>query len=262
MRADQHGMALGDLGTRVVGRYIRWHDTLPSTNDLALRLAEIPVPEGTVIVADEQTAGRGRLGRAWASPRGGVWLSVILSPGLPVDKVAVIGLAAGIAAAQAIRKTTGLLARLKWPNDVLVEGQKVVGVLAEATPGADWVVVGIGINANIAQDALPVDSGYPVTSLQALLGHLVDREALIRALLRELDQGYAVLRSSGISGVLRRWREMAETLGRPVRVEMAGAAIHGTALDIDEAGALLVRLDDGAVQRVMAGDVRMREMGS
>jgi len=263
MRAGQHGAgALGDLGTRVVGRYIRWHDSLPSTNDLALRLAEIPVPEGTVIIAEEQTAGRGRLGRAWASPRGGVWLSVILSPGLPMDKVAVIGLVAGIAVAQAIRKTTGLLARLKWPNDVLVEGQKVVGVLAEAAPGADWVVVGIGINVNIAPDALPVAAGYPVTSLSAQLGHMVDREALIRAVLRELDQGYAVLRSSGISGVLRRWREMAETLGRPVRVEMSGATIYGTAFDIDEAGALLVRLDTGAVQRVVAGGGGVRETGS
>lgn len=266
MRADQDrasgsgsARVLGDLGTRLVGRYLRWHDSVPSTNDLALRLAEIPVPEGTVIVAEEQTAGRGRLGRAWASPRGGVWLSVILSPGLPADRVAVIALAAGIAAAQAIRKTTGLLARLKWPNDVLVDGKKVVGILAEATPGGEWVVVGIGINANVSRDALPEVSGYPVTSLQELLGHAVDREALIRALLRELDEGYAGLRSAGVSGVLRRWREMAETLGRVVLVETAGATIHGTAVDVDEAGGLLLRLDDGTVRRVVAGDVRMQE---
>src|SRR5215472_16500671 len=112
--------ALDDLGTRLVGRYVRWHDSIPSTNDLALRLTQVPVPEGTVVIADEQTAGRGRRGRPWASPRGGVWLSVILSPDLPLETVPIVGFAAAIAAAVAIRKTTGLLARLKWPNDVLV----------------------------------------------------------------------------------------------------------------------------------------------
>jgi BirA family biotin operon repressor/biotin-[acetyl-CoA-carboxylase] ligase len=190
-----------------------------------------------------------------------VWLSVILGPGLPQDRVQVIGLAAGTAAAQAIRKTTGLPARLKWPNDVLIGGKKVVGILAEATHGADRVVVGVGINANIALDALREVSGHPVTSLQAQLGRPVQREVLIRAVLRELDQAYAVLRAAGVPELLGRWRELAETLGRPVRVEMAGATIHGTAFDIDEAGALLIRLDDGTVRRVVAGDVRMREAG-
>jgi BirA family transcriptional regulator, biotin operon repressor / biotin---[acetyl-CoA-carboxylase] ligase len=268
MRTDPRGIfgpgrdpILADLGTRIVGRYIRRHDSVSSTNDLALSLTEIPVPEGTVIIAEEQTSGRGRLGRTWASPRGGVWLSVILRPGLPLETVPVVGLAAAIATAQAIRKTTALLARLKWPNDVLVEGKKVVGILAETPPAADWVVVGIGINANVPQEVLPEVSGYPATSLQVLLGHPVDREALIRALLRELDQGYAVLKSAGARAVLRRWREMAETLGREVQIEMPGAAISGTAYDIDEAGALLLRLEDGTVRRVMAGDIRMREVG-
>src|SRR5207302_1007514 len=181
--------ALDDLGTRVVGRYIRWHESVPSTNDIAARLAEIPVPEGTVIGAEEQTAGRGRWGRSWASPRGGVWLSVILRPGLPPDRTPVVGLAAAVAAAEAIRETTRLPARVKWPNDVLVEGRKVVGILAEAIPGAEWVVVGVGINANVPQEALPRTPGYPAASLQALLGRPVGRGALIRVLLRRLDRG-------------------------------------------------------------------------
>ncbi len=253
--------ALADLGTRCVGRYVRWYESVSSTNDLALRLTEIPVPEGTVIVAETQSAGRGRLGRSWTSPQGGVWLSVILSPGLPPDRVPVVGLAAAVAAAQAIRETTGLHARLKWPNDVLVHGKKVVGVLAEATSGGEWVVVGIGINANIAQDALPEVSGYPATSLQVLVGHPIDRMALLRALLREFDQGYAVLKSAGSRATLRRWREMADILDRAVRVEMPDGTVHGIAHDIDETGALLVRCDDGAIRKVVAGDVRVREAG-
>ena len=251
--------ALEHLGTRVVGRYVRWHDSIPSTNDLAMRLTEIPVPEGTVVVADEQTAGRGRRGRAWVSPRGGVWLSVILNPALAPDRLPVVGFAAAIAAGRAIRKTTGLLARLKWPNDVLVHGKKVAGVLTEAAPTPGWVVAGIGINANVPHDALPQEPGYPAASLAGLLGKPVDREALIRTLLRELDRSYTMLASAGVEGVLRRWREMAETPGLAVRVEMAAGTICGTAVDVDEAGALWVRLADGTTRRVLAGDVQLRD---
>jgi BirA family biotin operon repressor/biotin-[acetyl-CoA-carboxylase] ligase len=248
-----------NLGTRVIGRYIRWHDTLPSTNDLAMSLAEIQVPEGTVVVAEEQTAGRGRLGRPWVSPRGGVWLSVILRPGLPLPVVPLIGLAASVAAARAIRTATGLLARVKWPNDVRVEGRKVVGILLDA--GADWVVVGIGINANVPREALPGDAGYPVASLQDLAGRPVDRGGLVRVLLRELERGYDELREGRHLPTLRRWREMADTLGRVVRVETATGAIEGVAADIDERGALLVRRRSGDVERVIAGEITVQEVG-
>lgn len=250
-----------NLATRLIGRHIRWHDTLPSTNDLAKRLAEIQVPEGTVIVAEEQTAGRGRLGRPWAAPRGGVWLSVIVRPHLPLAQVPMVGLAASVAAARAIRVTTGLLARVKWPNDVLVTGRKIVGVLVEAGPGAEWVVVGIGINANVPRDALPVETGYPVASLEEILGRPVDRSALVRTLLRELERGYEELQAGRALAILRRWREMADTLGRVVRIEIADAVIEGVAADIDESGALLVRQQDGTLQRMIAGEITVREVG-
>ena len=251
---------LSNLGTRIVGRYARWHATLPSTNDLAMELTKIPVPEGTVIVAEEQTAGRGRMGRAWASPRGGIWLSVILRPGLPLARVPLIGLAAATAAARAIRETTGLLARVKWPNDVMIDGRKVVGILLEATPDGEWVVIGIGVNANIALEALPIRPGSPATSLQAILGHPVDRESLLRALLRGVERVYERLRSGEVVPILSVWRETAETLGRPVRVELPdGVMIEGVAQDIDDTGALLVRRNDGTLAKVVAGDVHVLE---
>src|SRR5262249_6673323 len=152
--------------------------------------------------------------------------------------------------------------RLKWPNDVLVDGKKVVGGLTEAAPTPGWVVVGIGMNANIAGDGPPEAPGYPAASLQALLGPPIGREALTRTVLRELDQTYAMLTSAGVDSVLRRWREMADTLGRPVRVQMAAATICGIAQDVDGAGALTVVLADGRIQRVVAGDVHVRDMGS
>jgi BirA family biotin operon repressor/biotin-[acetyl-CoA-carboxylase] ligase len=249
---------LPDLETRLIGRHLRWHESLPSTNDLALRLTEIPVPEGTVVLADEQTAGRGRMGRRWVSPRGGIWLSVILRPRLPADQAAVIGLVAAAAAAGAVQRVTGLSARVKWPNDVLVDGKKTAGILAEAAPRPGWIVVGIGINANVPADALPPDTVHPATSLEAALGHAVDRKALIREMLRELERGYDLLKSGGARAALRRWREMADTLGRQVRVETPRGILEGIAQDIDETGALLVQTQGGRVRKVLAGDLRVR----
>lgn len=249
------------LGTRVVGRYIRWHDRLPSTNDLAMSLAEIQVPEGTVIVAEEQTAGRGRLGRPWVSPRGGVWLSVIFRPRFGLAQAPLLGFAAAVATARAIRATTGALARLKWPNDVLVNGRKVAGILVDAGPAGEWLVVGIGINANVSQEALPQDPDRPATSLAHELGEPVDRGVLARTLLRELDRLYLDLQEGRVLPVLRRWREMADTLGRPVRVQTATGVLEGVADDVAEDGALLLRLADGTLRRVVAGDVRLREVG-
>ncbi len=273
MEAYTHDGIADGLETRTIGRYIRWHDVLPSTNDLAKRLAEVQVPEGTVIVAEEQTAGRGRLGRPWVSPRGGVWLSVILRPRLPFAHVPLIGLAAATAVARAIRVTTGLLARVKWPNDVLVDGHKVVGILAESGTGAEWVVVGIGVNANVPRRALPAGAGYPVTSLELALGRPVDRGVLVRTLLREFEQRYDELQAGGVLATLRRWREIADTLGRVIRVEsaplqpapdgggQAWTVIEGVAVDIDESGALLVKPRDGTPQRIVAGDIALREVG-
>lgn len=249
-----------NLGTRVIGRYIRWHETLSSTNDLARSLAEIQVPEGTIIVAEEQTAGRGRMGRPWVSPRGGIWLSVILRPRLPLAQVPMIGLAASTATSRAIRVTTGLLARVKWPNDVLINGRKVAGILTEAGSDGEWVVVGIGINANIPPENLPEGAAHPAGSLEGLLGHPVDRGVLAKALLRELERGYEELRTVGPMAVMRRWREMADTLGRIVRVEMPESTFEGVASDIDDSGALVVRLRNGALQRVVAGEIAVREV--
>lgn len=249
-----------NLGTRIIGRYIRWHDTLSSTNDLAMDLAEIQVPEGTVIIAEAQTAGRGRMGRPWVSPRGGVWLSVILRPGLPPARIPLVGFAASVAAARAIRVTTRLLARVKWPNDILVGGRKVAGILTEAGAGGEWVVVGIGINANISLHDLPDSAPHPAASLEGLLGSPVDRGVLTKTLLRELERSYEELQATGSMGILRRWREMADTLGRIVRVEAPGTTLEGVACDIDDSGALMVRLRNGTLERVVAGEIAVREV--
>ncbi|HLJ58317.1 MAG TPA: biotin--[acetyl-CoA-carboxylase] ligase [bacterium] len=251
----------GALDTRRIGRRLRWYRTLPSTNDVAMRLADLGEPEGVVIVAEEQTAGRGRLGRAWASPRGGVWLSVILRPGLAVSQVPLVGLATAVAAARAIGESTGLAARVKWPNDVLVRGAKVVGILSETGSGAAWVVLGVGINANVPRVLLPKETGYPVTSLAECSGGPVDRVGLVRTLLCEIEKAYDALQDEGAGPVLTAWRELSETIGRVVRVHGATREFEGLATDVDADGALLVRLPDGRVERVVAGEVTVRGRG-
>ena len=246
------------LGTRVVGRHVRWHDALPSTNELAMCLAEIHVPEGTVVVAEEQTAGRGRRGRTWVSPRG--------RTGCPSSSaracrsaLPLVGLAVAVAAARAIRVTTRLAARVKWPNDVLLDGGKVAGVLTEAGPDGEWIVGGWGSTRTSRRPELPQDPRRPALSLAARLGAPVDRGELTRYLLREIDRAYGNLQeAAGPALVVRSWREMADTLGQPVRVEGHGRTVDGIAVDVDELGALLVRTADGALERVVAGEVTLR----
>jgi len=268
-----------------LGREVRWFETMTSTNEWAHSLAEGGLAEGLVIVAETQTAGRGRLGRAWASPRGGLWFSIILRPRIPIEQFPLIGLAACLAVARAIMERTGLRARLKWPNDVLTDGRKVAGLMLEtgpagmmvredAPPGApgvagvsgppsrpSWVVLGVGINANVTPAALPLRPQYPATSLSAVLGRPVERGPLLRAVLGPLGRDYSELQAVGGSGVLRRWRAWSDTLGRLVRIAVAPAAgnappiIEGVAYDVDDTGALLVRTRDGGEIRVVAGDI-------
>mgnify|MGYP001224376490 CR=1 FL=1 len=250
-----------DADAGLIGHEVRWYDALPSTNELARNLAETDAADGMVIVAEQQTAGRGRLGRTWASPSGGLWLSVILRPHLDLGHLPLLGLAASAATAAALEEATGLHARVKWPNDVLIEGRKVAGLLLEAgpahrdTPAPAWLVVGIGINANVSPDALPSRPRYPATSLSAALGRPVDRGRLLRVLLRELDRDYRDVREGGGTAALRRWRARSETLGRFVRVATSAATVEGLAHDVDGTGALLVRTSDGAERRIVAGEV-------
>jgi len=249
-----------ELDAGLIGRSLHWHATLPSTNEEAMRLAAVGAAEGTVVIAEEQTAGRGRRGRGWTSPAGGVWLSVVLRPALPVGGLPLIGLAAAVAAARAIQSAAGLRAKVKWPNDVLVGGAKVAGILTEAGPAAAWTVLGIGLNANVPAALLPHATPYPVTSLLEQAGGPIDRGHLTVALLRELDHAYAVLRGNGRERVLAWWRECSDTLGRPVRVETMSRVVEGLAVDVDGDGALLLRTPRG-IERIVAGDVTLSGAG-
>jgi BirA family biotin operon repressor/biotin-[acetyl-CoA-carboxylase] ligase len=205
-----------------------------------------------VVLADEQTGGRGRLDRAWASPSGGIWLSVLFRPTIPMAGTPVFTLAAAVAVTRAAREA-GVEAVIKWPNDVLVsvdgEERKLVGILTEMEGEADrvsWVVVGIGINANVDPAELPEEAN--ATSLSAVLGEDIDRRLFTQRVLETLDTV-----GSDPDSILDDWREYATTLGRQVRIETPDGEIRGEAVDIESPGALVVETDGERVT-VAAGD--------
>lgn len=243
------------LRTHRFGRPLFVYDSVASTNDVARVLAEQNAHEGTAVLAQVQTAGRGRLGRRWISPAGGLWLSVVLRPAVPLTAWPLLGFAAALGAAEAADGVTGLRTGLKWPNDLTAGGRKIGGVLVEA--GAGYAVAGIGLNANVAEDDLDPPLAEAATSLAALLERPVDLEGLAQEVLYQFERSYDLLHADG-PALLDRWRERAVTLGRAVRI--AGAeGFDGVAENVDDYGALMVRTPDG-VRRVVAGDVSLRDI--
>jgi BirA family biotin operon repressor/biotin-[acetyl-CoA-carboxylase] ligase len=237
---------------------ILWYADATSTNDLAATMAECGVAEGRVVVANAQSAGRGRQGRTWVSPPGaGLYMSVVLRP--RAGALPLLTIAAGVAVADGIQAATGLAADVKWPNDVYVHGRKVAGILAEASSanaaGAiQHVILGAGINVMPA--AYPPEIADRATSLEAELGRSVDRGLLFAEYLCSMAARYDDLQRGRSSDVVGAWRARAASmLGRRVQWEGAGETRDGVALDIDDAGALVVRTAGGPV-RVTAGEVR------
>ncbi len=236
-----------------LGRPIVRLGEVGSTNDVAGLLAAAGVAEGALVVADRQSAGRGRLGRPWVSPHGGLWCSVLLRPARGPSR-GLLSLAVGVAVAEAAEAACDVRAGLKWPNDVLVEGRKVAGVLLEAAGGA--VIVGVGVNVIIPAGALRADIGPAATSLHLASGRPVDRDRVLAALLDRLTAWYEAWGAGG-GQVLEAWRRRDVTAGRRAVVSMPGETLEGVAEGIDGDGALRLRLSTGEVRRVMAADVQV-----
>lgn len=250
------------LRTKRFGRSIFFLHKISSTNDFGKRLAAHGAIEGTVVIAETQTSGRGRLGRKWFSPIGGLWFSVILKPSMGVTKAARLVFVAGLAVAETLNNAYGLRVETRWPNDVLVNGRKVCGILTETNITAEkvnFVVVGVGINANfIPEKALPATLRKTSTSLERELGHKVQLELLFRALLENIDDKYDLLVGKNYSSILEGWKKYAGFLGRQVEVSNETRRFSGLALDVDYEGALVLRLDTGETKRVLVGDISLR----
>jgi len=251
------------LRTKRFGRKILFSHQVGSTNDWAKELASLGAEEGTVAIAETQTAGHGRLGREWASPEGGLWFSVIFRPELEPAEASKLVFAAGLAVAEVLHELYGLRVETKWPNDVLVNGRKVCGILAEMNTTGDevnFVVIGVGINANFdAKEALPEELFENATSLETALGRSVQLDTLFRTMLERLECIYELFVKEGFASVLTMWKKYATFLGCKVEVLTGTERLVGFALDVDDDGGLTVKLENGNVRDVLVGDVSLRQ---
>ena len=229
---------------------IRYFAEIGSTMDAARELAKKGAGEGTIVIAETQTRGRGRLSREWLSPRGGIYFTVVLRPRIGPAYAPRINLLAAIAVASAIKRLFGLDAELKWPNDVLIRGKKVCGILAEIDAEMDivnFVNVGMGINANNPVACFDKTA----TSLKIALGREVSRKELLSTVLEEMERRRPLLMRPDL---LREWKELSATLNREIRVVSLGEKLAGQAVDVDVTGALILRTRGGHFRTVLAGD--------
>jgi BirA family biotin operon repressor/biotin-[acetyl-CoA-carboxylase] ligase len=246
-------------GLRTIGRTIVHREEVASTNTLAMELAQQGAENGTVVIAESQTGGKGRLGRSWISPRGNLYLSVILRPAVPVHKAPLVTLMGAVAVAAALHKHIGIAAGIKWPNDILVGGRKIAGLLTEMSAEPDrirHIVLGIGVNVNMDLRELPPDVRRASSTVAAAAGKNIDRTGLLRELLAELDRWYQQFLKNEAQ-VLTAWQERNVTLGNRVAVSGSGSRLEGVAHSIDADGRLILKMDDGALRTVAAGDVTL-----
>lgn len=249
-----------NLGTERLGCDFVVYNEVTSTNDAAKELAKSGADAGTVVVSERQNGGRGRRGRLWISPKGGIWMSVIFRPGLELKDVACYTLLGGVAVCHAIKQVTGLQTGIKWPNDILLNGKKVGGILTEVVgewQAVDFLIMGIGINANINSAELPEES--KATSLLSELGNTINLTHLIQTILQQLERLEKSLHKSGIGAVLTEWRQLAVCLGCRVIIKEHSSQWEAESIDIADDGALLVRDQQGRIVKVYSGEVSLRD---
>ena len=248
-----HALLRAALTGLRLGHPLIYFPALDSTNSHAAELARAGAAAGTLVTTDDQTAGRGRIGRAWKSlPGRQLALSLVLRPAFPPHFLV---MASALAVAAAIETVSGLTPAIKWPNDVLVDGRKVCGILIETSPGVAILGIGLNVNGSLAGDA---ELAPRATTLAEAAGRDLSREDLAIALIRRLDDLYTLLASGGMAArerVRAEWRARLVTLGRHVSIRQNGAEIAGVAEDVDADGALLLRRDDGTLQTITWGDV-------
>lgn len=243
-----------DLGTEIVGNEVIFDLTVTSTNDLGKKLVRDKVTEGTVITAAEQTEGRGRKQRRWSSPEGGLWFSVILYPDLPPERGMLVTMICSISIAEAVKEITGMDTIIKWPNDLLLNGKKLCGVLTEMEAEMDRInscVIGIGINVN---NTIEEELSEKATSLKAVKGESVSRVELLRAILRKLDAHYSILRAGEHDLIREMWKKMSNIEDQEVRVIKEKETFNGIVKDIDHSGCLILDVD-GQRKRIVSGDI-------
>ena len=245
--------------TRVSGRELPCFQEPPSTNAVAARLARGEAREGAVVFAESQSKGRGRMGRVWLSPAGkGLWFTVLLRPNIAPAGATQLTIAAATALARAITLQTGIVPDIKWPNDILIRGRKVAGILTEMSAELDHLkdlLLGIGMDVNLETEDFPAALRQTATSLAIETGAKVNRSELAVAILRELDRDYDLINKGHFEVLAEQWQERCSTLGREVSIRVGDRVIRGQAESLDDDGALLGRGAHGHLERIIGGDV-------
>jgi BirA family biotin operon repressor/biotin-[acetyl-CoA-carboxylase] ligase len=250
------------LAGTTIGRHLEFLQLTASTNADAFRMAETGAAEGTVVLAEAQSGGKGRRGRIWASPAGvNLYCSVVLRPAIMPHEAPQLTFLSAVAVARAIEMTTDLIPEIKWPNDLLIAGKKVAGLLNEMsaeTDGINFVILGIGVNLNMTAGQFPDDLRHPATSLLLESGRGVDRSCFAATMLNELDRLYSGFLAHGFGPVREEWQRRCNANGRQVIVSDSGTACSGGMfIGIDADGALLLRSADAVQHRITCGDVRV-----
>ncbi len=246
------------LAGKFIGRSLYYYPEIGSTNDEAFRLGIAGAPEGTAIIADSQTKGRGRLQRLWHSPPGSnIYTSILLRPNFPPDQAPQISIAAGVAVAEILSRYCPDLVQLKWPNDVLLNQKKVSGILAQmkaSADGIDFVVLGIGINVNIGNNQFPPDIQAMATSLAIETGREIDRQELIISLYENITKWYKELTQRGFEAIKGKWLNFAPMISQNVQIMFQDELVSGKALGLDDDGSLIILTVKNETVKIIAGD--------
>jgi BirA family biotin operon repressor/biotin-[acetyl-CoA-carboxylase] ligase len=248
------------LKTQFIGKKIRYLENTPSTIWVGKQMCsegDVGKMHGIVIIAEEQSGGIGRMGRAWVSPSGGIWITIVLKPRVPIDHIFMITMAGSIAIARAIRKEFDLGALIKWPNDIFIGNKKVAGLLLELAAEADSVhycLLSIGIDVNVPLNQFSPALQKDITSISAEVGHEVDRASFLARILKEFESRYLLIESGEYEALVREWKSLSCTLENRVQIRTLKNSFEGDAIDIDEFGALIIRKDNGKIERVISGD--------
>ncbi|MBO8173655.1 MAG: biotin--[acetyl-CoA-carboxylase] ligase [Thermococcus sp.] len=245
-----------NLDTKIIGKKIIYLQEIDSTNEFAKEIAP-QEKEGTVIVADVQTRGRGRKLRAWSSPKGGLWMSIILKPNVHPKHITKLVFLSALAVVETLEEF-GVEGKIKWPNDVLVYGKKICGILSEgkySESGIEYVILGLGINVN---NELPEELKDAATSMQEVLGVKVPLVEVFKKLLAKLDKWYLEYLKGNYREILEKWKMHSAIMGKRVKIITDKSEIIGVAIDIDEDGALVLKQNDGGSKKIYYGDVSLR----
>lgn len=250
------------LTSSYIGQTIYYFPALTSTNTIAKKklIEKIEkIPEGTIIITEKQSGGKGRSGKRWYSPQGGIWFSVILYPDLIPSNILIITLMTAVAVAKTIHQLFPQISiQIKWPNDLLIEDRKVCGILTEATTNkknAKWVILGIGINANNDLSELPEDIRKDSISLKEVAGQLIPRALLVSDLCVQLEKWYEKLKRKDFISILKEWRLYSNIIGKEVKIDTGGKIITGEVIDLTRSGALILKIDKGKIKEIISGTV-------